>query len=112
MRIVVLVSFLIIFSLLFLAIQVPTLDKDKIKVVVNEAISESQVIVEDEAIVERAVKLSIEKLESAQRTRLKYLVSAYLIIWLVFMLYVLRLELQQRALDKRLAQLEQESDDT
>ena len=109
MRIVILLSFLIVFSLLFLTIQVPTLDREKVEVVIKEAISESQVTAEDEDIVKQAVTLSIEKLESAQRTRLKYLVSAYLIIWLVFMLYLLRLGKQQQALDQRLAQLEQET---
>ena len=52
----------------------------------------------------------LRKLEKGQSTRLKYLAAAYFVIWLVFMLYLLRLGQQQQALDKRLAQLEQTSD--
>ena len=65
----------------------------------------------DEVVVEQAVKNSIMILEKGQRTRLKYLAAAYIVIWLVFMLYVLRLGQQQQALDKRLAQLEHTSED-
>ena len=112
MRIVIIISFLIVVGLGFMAIQVPTLDSEKVNTVIKEAISESQVTPEDEDIVSQAVTLSVEKLESAQQTRLKYLVSAYLIIWLVFMLYLLRLGRQQQALYQRLAQLEQETSGT
>ena len=66
----------------------------------------------DEDTVRAAVTLSIGELETKQRKRLKYLVSAYLVIWLVFMLYLVRLGRQQQALDQRLAQLEQESSDS
>lgn len=112
MRIVIIVSFLIVVGLVFLAIQVPTLDQKKVDAAIKEAVSESEVTVEDENTVRQAVTLSIEKLESAQRKRLKYLVSAYLVIWLVFMLYLLRLGRQQQALDQRLTQLEQETSDS
>lgn len=112
MRIVIIVSFLIVVGLVFLAIQVPTLDQKKVDAAIKEAISETQVTTEDEATIKQAVTLSIEKLEKAQRKRLKYLVSAYLVIWLVFMLYLLRIGKQQHALDQRLAQLEQETPDT
>jgi CcmD family protein len=111
MRIVIIISFLIVIVFIFLAIQVPTLDQEKVDAAIKEAISESQ-STEDEATIKQVVTLSIEKLESAQRTRLKYLVSAYLIIWLVFMLYLLRLGRQQQALDQRLAQLEQDTSDS
>ncbi|MCE2401306.1 CcmD family protein [Candidatus Poribacteria bacterium] len=112
MRIVIIVSFLIVVGLVFLAIQVPTLDQKKIDAATKEAISESQVTVGDEDTVRAAVTLSIGELETKQRKRLKYLVSAYLVIWLVFMLYLVRLGRQQQALDQRLAQLEQESSDS
>ncbi len=112
MRIVIFLSFLIVIGFIFLAIQVPTLDSEKIDVAIKEAISESQVTTEDEDTVRQAVALSIEKLETAQRKRLKYLVSAYLVIWLVFMLYLLRLGRQQQALDQRLAQLEHQTSDS
>lgn len=112
MRIVIIVSFLIVIGLVFLAIQVPTLDQKKVDAAIKEAISVSQVTTEDENTVKKAVTLAVEELESAQHTRLKYLVSAYLVIWLVFMLYLVRLGRQQHVLDQRLAQLEQETSDT
>ncbi len=111
MRIIIIISFLIVVGLVFSAIQVPTIHSKKVEEAIKEATSQSQVTPEDEDIVRQAVTLSVEKLESAQRTRLKYLVSAYLVIWLVFMLYLLRLGRQQQALDQRLAQLEQETSD-
>ena len=64
----------------------------------------------DEDVLEKAVQLSVAKLEKGQSRRLKYLASAYLVIWLVFVLYVLQLDRQQQELDKRLAQLEQDSE--
>lgn len=110
MKIVVLVSFVVVLGLFLFATQVPvTLTEDEVAKAIGEARSESELPV-DEDILAQAVQLSVAKLEKAQSTRLKYLVSAYLIIWLVFILYVLHLERQQQALDKRLAQLEQESE--
>ena len=109
MRIGIIFGFLVVVCLVFLAIQVPTLDQRKIDDAIKEAISQSQVTTEDEDTVTQAVNLSIEKLETAQRKRLKYLVSAYLVIWLVFMLYLVRLGKQQSKLDQRLSQLEQDS---
>ena len=110
MKIAVLVSFLVVLGLFIFATQVPvTLTEDEVAKAIGEASSESEAPV-DEDLLAQAVQLSVEKLEKAQSTRLKYLVSAYLVIWLVFILYVLHLERQQQALDKRLAQLEQESD--
>ena len=82
---------------------------EKVSAAVSEAVSKSEVPV-DEDIVEQVVLSSIEVLEKGQSTRLKYLASAYLVIWLVFMLYVLRLGQQQQELDKRLAQLEHTSE--
>lgn len=108
MRIVIVLSGLIIIALLFLAIQVPTIDIAKVDEAINEIKSKTQVQLEDEETVKQTVNLVVKELESDQRTRLKYLVSAYLVIWLVFMLYLLRVGKQQKTLDKRLAQLEQE----
>ena len=107
MRIWVLASFLVVLGLFIFATQVPVdITPDKVSSAVSEAISKSEVPV-DEEVVEQAVISSVEILEKGQRTRLKYLAAAYIVIWLVFMLYVLRLGQQQQALDKRLAQLEQ-----
>ena len=111
MKIVVLASFLVVLGLFIFATQVPvTLTEDEVAKAVTEASSESELPV-DEDLLAQAVQLSVAKLEKAQSTRLKYLASAYLVIWLVFIFYVLHLERQQQELDKRLAQLEQESDD-
>jgi CcmD family protein len=111
MKIAVLMSFLVVLGVFIFATQVPvTLTGDEIAKAVEEASSESEFPV-DEDLLAQAVQLSVAKLEKAQSTRLKYLASAYLVIWLVFILYVLRLERQQQELDKRLAQLEQESDE-
>ncbi len=107
MKILVLASFVIVLGLFLFVNQVPVdITSDKVSAAVSEAVSKSEVPV-DEDIVEQVVLSSIETLEKGQSTRLKYLASAYLVIWLVFMLYVLRLGKQQQTLDKRLAQLEQ-----
>ena len=107
MRILVLASFLVVLGLFIFAVQVPVdITPEKVSAAVSEATSTSEVPV-DEEVVEQAVENAIAILEKGQSTRLKYLTSAYLIIWLVFMLYVLRLGQQQQKLDKRLAQLEQ-----
>ena len=109
MRIPVLASFVVVLALFIFATQVPVdITPEKVSAAVSEATSTSEVPV-DEEIVEQAVKNSIAILEKGQRTRLKYLAAAYIVIWLVFMLYVLRLGQQQQQLDKRLAQLEQAS---
>ncbi len=111
MKIIVSISFLVVLGLFFFATQVPiTLTSDEISKAVSEASSEFPAA--DEELLERALELSVAKLEKGQSTRLKYLAAAYFVIWLVFMLYVLRLGQQQQVLDKRLAQLEQTSDDS
>ena len=110
MRIFVLASFVVVMGLYLFATQVPvSITPDKVTEAVSDAVSESEVPV-DEDIVEQVVRRSLEILDAGQRRRLTYLFAAYIIIWLVFMLYVLRLEQQQQALDKRLAQLEIISD--
>ena len=111
MKILVLASFVIVLGLFLFVNQVPVdITPDRVSAAVSEAVSKSEVPV-DEDIVEQVVLSSIEVLEKGQSTRLKYLASAYLVIWLVFMLYVLRLGKQQQQLDQRLAQLEQTSND-
>ena len=111
MKIAVLVSFGVILGIFTFSTQVPvTLTEDEVAKAIGEAVSESETPI-DEDILAAAVQLSIAKLEKAQSTRLKYLAFAYLVIWLVFILYVLHLERKQQELDKRLAQLEEESDE-
>ena len=110
MKIAVLVSFLAVLIVFFFVAQVPiTLTQDEVSKAVSEAAAESGVPI-DEEVLEQAVQLSVAKLEKGQSMRLKYLAAAYLVIWLVFVLYVLQLERQQQELDKRLAQLEHDSD--
>lgn len=110
MKIAVLVCFLAILVMFLFLGQVPvTLTSNEVDKAVSEAVSESGVSV-DEDIVAQVVQLSVTKLEKGQSTRLKYLAAAYLVIWLVFVLYVIQLERQQRELDRRLAQLEQDPD--
>ena len=110
MKIAVLASFLLVLGVFIFATQVPvSLTEDEVAKAVEAANSEFGSLM-DEDVLAQAVQRSVAKLEKAQSTRLKYLASAYFVIWLVFILYILYLERQQQALDKRLAQLEQESD--
>ena len=109
MKIIVLASAVVVLALFIFATQVPVdITPEKVSAAVSEATSTSEVPV-DEEIVEQAVKNSVAILEKGQRNRLKYLAAAYIVIWLVFMLYVLHLGQQQQQLDQRLAQLEQAS---
>lgn len=109
MRKFVLASFVVVLGLFLFATQVPvSITQGKVAGAVSDAISKSEVPV-DEEMVEQAVIDSLRILENGQRRRLTYLFAAYIVIWLVFMLYVLRLEQQQQLLDQRLAQLEQTS---
>ena len=101
----VVVIFLIFFGL-FLGGQVPiTITEDEVTAAVDDAIAETQAQV-NETEVQRVVSKSIEKLEERQKRRLKFLVSAYFLIWLVFSLYVLRIARAQSQLRGRLDQLE------
>jgi len=113
MKIIVLVSSVVVLALFIFATQVPVdITPEKVSAAVSEAISQTEGPLNEEIVkqlVEPAVKNSIAILEKGQSTRLKYLAAAYIVIWLVFMLYVLRLGQQQQALNKRLAQLEQTS---
>lgn len=103
------VVFLIFFGL-FLRGQVPiAITQDEVLAAVNDAIAEMDVQV-DETGVGQAVSKSIEKLEERQKRRLKFLVSAYFMIWLVFSLYVLRIARAQSRLRQRLDQLESHPD--
>lgn len=113
MKIIVLASFGVVLALFIFATQVPVdITPEKVSAAVSEAISQAEGPLNEEIVkqlVEQSVKNAIVILEKGQRTRLKYLAAAYIVIWLVFMLYVLRLGQQQQQLDQRLAQLEQTS---
>ena len=102
---IVSVIFFIFFGV-FLSSQVPiTITQDEVFAAIGDAIAETQAQV-DETEVEQVVSKSIEKLEARQKRRLKFLVSAYFIIWLIFSLYVLRIAQTQTQLRQRLDQLE------
>ncbi len=111
MRIVIVLSCIIVLIFLFMTIQVPTIDVEIIENVINNVLSISEDKVENEAALKKTVILIVKQLETDQQTRLKYLVAAYIVIWLVFMLYLVRLGKQQQVLDQRLAQLEQDPSD-
>ncbi len=99
------VIFLIFFGV-FLGSQVPiTITQDEVLASVDDAIAEMHAQV-DETEVGQVVSKSIEMLEERQKRRLKFLVSAYFVIWLVFSLYVLRIARAQSQLRQRLEQLE------
>ena len=106
MRIVIAISCVIVLVLIFLTMQVPKIAENKIEQAINDVQSASEVQIEDQKALQDVVVKIVEQLESNQQTRLKYLVAAYLVIWLVFMLYLLRIGKQQQALDQRLAQIE------
>ena len=96
MKIVIIVCGLIVLTLFIFATRVPvSLTSEEVSRSVTDAIAESNLSV-DEDIVEKAVLQSVEVLEKRQSSRLKYLASAYIVVWLVFMLYVIRVVLQQR----------------
>ncbi len=101
---IIVAVFIICFGAFFRA-QVPVkITEDEVFAAIDEATSETKIQV-DEIELERAVKKSIQKLEARQKRRLKFLVSAYLVIWLIFSLYVLRISRTQALLHRRLEQL-------
>ena len=109
MRIVIVLSCIIVLIFIFMTIQVPTIDVKKIEDAIKTVQSVSTERVQDEEVLKKTVISIVKQLEKDQQTRLKYLVSAYLVIWLVFMLYLVRVGKQQQVLDKRLAQIELEA---
>ena len=116
MRIIIIITFIGIFGL-FLIAQIPvTLTSNEVDAAVSDTIAQVENAAEeageakpqiDEDEVTKAVELAVERLESKQKRRLKFLFAAYLVIWLAIMLYVLRLGRQQSKLEQRLSQLEQ-----
>ncbi|MDE0186533.1 MAG: CcmD family protein [Candidatus Poribacteria bacterium] len=103
--IIVLIIFALFFGL-FTFLKVPiAITQDEIVVAVSDAIAESNSTV-DSAEVQRVVEKSIENLEARQSKRLRYLVSAYFVIWLILILYTLRISHTQSQMRKRLDQLQ------
>ena len=86
--------------------QVPVvIPEDDVLTAVGDAIAETNVRV-DEDEVKQTVDKSLEILERRQKNRLKYLVSAYFVLWLIFLLYAIRLARTQDRLQQRLERLE------
>ena len=103
--IIVLIIFAVFFGL-FTFLKVPiSITQDEVHVAIGDAIAETTLEV-DKAEVQQVVAKSIENLEARQSKRLRYLVSAYFVIWLIFILYTLRLAHTQSTLRKRLDQLQ------
>jgi CcmD family protein len=103
------ITVLIVFALffgLFILSQIPVaITQDEISTAVSDAIAETNAQVDEMEVEQLVAQKAIEKLEARQKKRLKFLVSAYSILWLIFSLYALHLAKMQNQLRKRLEQL-------
>ena len=103
------ITVLIVFALffgLFLFSQVPVaITQDEVYTAVSDAITETDAQVDETEMKQLVIQKAVEKLEVRQKRRLKFLVSAYFILWLIFGLYTLHLARMQNRLHKRLEQL-------
>ena len=104
--IVVIIAFAIFLGLFSLN-QVPiVITEDEVLAAVDDAIAESGTVVDEKAVEQQVADRAEQILEARQVRRLKFLVSAYFIVWLIFILYAVRLSKAQDDLRKRLEQLE------
>ena len=103
------ITVLIVFGLffgLFMFSQIPVaITQDEVSIAVSDAIAETNAQVDEMEVEQLVIQKAVEKLEDRQKRRLKFLVSAYFIIWLIFSLYALHLAKMQNQLHKRLEQL-------
>ena len=103
------ITVLIVFGLffgLFLFSQIPVaITQDQVSTAVSDAIAQTNAQVDEMEIEQLVIQKAVEKLEDRQKRRLKFLVSAYFIIWLIFSLYALHLAKMQNQLHKRIEQL-------
>ena len=94
------ITALIVFGIffgLFLFSQVPvTITQDEVSIAVSDAIDETNAQVDEVEIEQLVTQKAVGKLEARQKKRLKFLVSAYFIIWLIFSLYALHLAKMQK----------------
>ena len=103
--ITVLIVFVVFFGL-FLFSQIPVdITQDEVSIAVSDAIAETNAQVDEMEIEQLVIQKVVEKLEARQKRRLKFLVSAYFIIWLIFGFYALYLAKMQNQLHKRFEQL-------
>ena len=79
--------------------------QDEVSIAVSDAIAETNAQVDEMEVEQLVTQKAVEKLEDRQKRRLKFLVSAYFIIWLIFGLYALYLAKMQNQLHKQLEQL-------
>ncbi len=104
--ITVFIIFVVFFGLFTLS-QVPvTIPPDEVLAAIDDAVAETNLKQVDMTKVEQLVNVATAKLEARQVKRLKYLISAYFVIWLIFILYALRIAQTQDQLRKRLEQLQ------
>lgn len=103
------ITVLIVFALffgLFIFSQLPVaVTQDEVSIAVSDAIAETNAQVDEMEVEQLVIQKAVEKLEDRQKRRLKFLVSAYFIIWLIFGFYALYLAKIQNQLHKRLEQL-------
>ena len=103
------ITVLIIFALFFgffIFSQIPVvITQDEVSIAVSDAIAETNAQVDEMEIEQIVTQKAVEQLEARQKKRLKFLVSAYFIVWLIFSLYALHLARMQNQLHKRLEQL-------
>ena len=103
------ITVLIVFALflgLFMLNQIPVaITQDEVSTAVSDAIAETNAQVDEMEVEQLVTQKAVEKLETRQKKRLKFLVSAYFIIWLIFSLYALHLAKMQSQLSKQLEQL-------
>ena len=106
------ITVLIVFVLflgLFMLSQIPVaITQNEVSTAVSDAIAETNAQVDEMEIEQLVTQKAVEKLEARQKKRLKFLVAAYFIIWLIFGLYALHLAKMQSQLSKQLEQLHSE----
>lgn len=91
---------------LFMLSQIPVaITQDEVSTAVSDAIAETNAQVDEIEVEQLVTQKAVEKLEDRQKKRLKFLVAAYFIIWLIFSLYALHLAKMQSQLCKQLEQL-------
>ena len=98
----------VLFFGLFVSGDIPiVITSDEVSMALGESIDQALGIpIVNEATVEMLVKQSVAKLEQRQAKRLKYLVSAYFVIWLMLFVSTFWLVRVQAALLKRLELVE------
>ena len=103
--ITVLIVFAFFFGLSMFSQFPVTITQDEISTAVSDALAETDAQIDEMEVEQLVAQKAVEKLEDRQKRRLKFLVSAYFIIWLIFGLYALHLAKVQNQLSKQFEQL-------